>query len=210
MKKLIIIIIIIGALVVGLYYGINWYLGQQEQEIAKLEEKIHFLKEETVPLRFKILEKDSANIKFLIKFYGQDKDSTFFNQDTITLPGQELSFDFYVVPVQDEKNKREVKVAFPYKIFTNTMPAKDGISLFDYYDDEGFPQVFNSAEVDTAYVNRMSELFTKIKTSDTEEIDGIFGSMVQDIRFQNEFMENHVYQIIIHTKGGIEIKENLE
>ena len=208
MKKLIIIIIIIGALGAGVYYGINWYLGQQEQEIATLEDKIHFLKEETVPVRFKILEKDSENIKFLIKFYEQDNDEA-FNSDTITLPGQELSFDFYVIPVKDTAG-RVVKIAFPYKIFTNTMPAKDGILLFNYYDDEGFPQVFNSAEADTAYVNRMSELFTKIKDGNTEEIEGIYGSMVQDIQKLNEFMENHVYQIIIHTKGGIEIQENLE
>ena len=209
MKKLIITIIIIGALVAGVYYGFKFLTKEQGKTIAKLEEKIHFLKEETVPVRFKILEKDSANIKFLIKFYEQGAEEAFI-ADTITLPGQELSFDFYVVPVQDEKNKREVKIAFPYKIFTNTMPAKDGISLFNYYDDKDFPQVFNSADADTAYVNRMSELFAKIKVGDTEEIDGIFGSMVQDIRFQNEFMENHVYQIIIHTKGGIEIQENLE
>ena len=209
MKKLIIIVLILGAATVGVYYGFKFLTKEQDKTIAKLENKIHFLKEETVPVRFKILEKSSENIKFLIKFYEQDNDEA-FNADTITLPGQELSFDFYVVPVQDEKNKREVKVAFPYKIFTNKMPAKDGISLFNYYDDKGFPQVFNSADVDTVYVNRMSELFAKIKAGNTEEIEGIYGSMVQDIQQLNEFMENHVYQIIIHSKGGIEIQENLD
>ncbi|MCF6366789.1 MAG: hypothetical protein L3J35_11365 [Bacteroidales bacterium] len=209
MKKLIITIIVLGALGTGGYYGFNWYISQQEKEIAKLEDKIHFLKEETVPLRFKILEKDSANIKFLIKFYEQDAEEAFI-ADTITLPGQELSFDFYVVPVKDIKNDREVKVAFPYKIFTNTMPAKNGKLLFNYYDEHGFPQVFNNAKADTAYINRMTELFAKIKAGNTEEIEGIYGSMVQDIKKLNEFAVNHVYQIIIHTKGGIEIKENTE
>ncbi len=209
MKKLIIIILVLGILGVGGYYGSKMIIGEQEKVIAKLEDKIHFLKEETVPVRFKILEKDSANIKFLIKFYEQDAEEAFIS-DTITLPGQELSFDFYVVPVKDIKNDREVKVAFPYKIFTNKMPAKDGISLFKYYDEHGFPQVFNNAEADTVYMNRMTDLFTKIKAGDTEEIEGIFGSMVQDIQKLNEFAVNHVYQIIIHTKGGIEITENLD
>jgi len=209
MKKIIITIIIVGALGTGGYYGFNWYIGQQEKEIAKLEDKIHFLKEETVPVRFKILEKDSSTIKFLLKFYEQDAEEAFI-ADTITLPGQELSFDFYVVPVKDKKNNREVKVAFPYKIFTNSMPAKDGKLLFDYYDEHGFPQVFNNTEADTSYMNRMSELFAKIKAGNTEEIEGIYGSMVQDIQKLNEFAVNHVYQIIIHTKGGIEIQENLE
>ncbi|NPA45349.1 MAG: hypothetical protein GXO49_07435, partial [Chlorobi bacterium] len=74
----------------------------------------------------------------------------------------------------------------------------------------GFPQVFNNAEADTSYLNRMTELFSKIKKGETEEIEGIYGSMVQDIQKLNEFQENHVYQIIIHSKGGIKIKENMD
>lgn len=210
MKKLIIVILVLAVLGGAAYYGSDYVLKKQEKAIAKLEDKIHFLKEETVPLRFKILEKDSASIKFLIKFYEQDAADEAFIQDTITLKGQELSFDFYVVPVKDVKNDREVKVAFPYKIFTNKMPAKEGILLFKYYDEHGFPQVFNNAAADTSYMNRMTELFTKIKAGDTEDIEGIYGSMVQDIQKLNEFAVNHVYQIIIHTKGGIEIRENME
>jgi len=210
MKKLIIVILVLAVLGGVAYYGSDYVLKEQEKTIAKLEDKIHFLKEETVPIRFKILEKDSANVKFVLKFYEQDSTAEAFIQDTISLPGQELSFDFYVVPVKDTKNNREVKVAFPYKIFTNSMPAKDGKLLFNYYDEHGFPQVFNNAEADTSYMNRMTDLFTKIKTGDTEEIKGIYGSMVQDIQKLNEFAVNHVYQIIIHTKGGIEIRENLD
>jgi len=209
MKKLIIVILVLAVLGGAAYYGSDYILGEQEKTISKLEDKIHFLKEETVPLRFKILEKDSANIKVLIKFYEQDAEDAFIS-DTILLEGQELSFDFYVVPIKDTKNNKEVKLAFPYKIFTNKMPAKDGKLLFSYYDEHGFPQVFNNAEADTSYLNRMTELFSKIKKGETEEIEGIYGSMVQDIQKLNEFQENHVYQIIIHSKGGIEIKENME
>jgi len=190
------------------YYGSDYILGKQEKNIAKLEDKIHFLKEETVPLRFKILEKDSASIKFLIKFYEQDAEEAFIS-DTISLKGQELSFDFYIIPIKDIKNNKEVKVAFPYKIFTNKMPAKDGVLLFKYYDEHGFPQIFNNAKADTSYVNRMTELFSKIKVEKVEDIEGIYGSMVQDIKKLNEFAKNHVYQIVIHSKGGIEIKENM-
>jgi len=205
MKKLIVILLILGIVGIVGYIGCNY----QEKEITKLEDKIHFLKEETVPLRFKIIEKDSLHIKILIKFYEQDAKEAFIS-DTISLVGQELSFDFYIVPVKDLKNNREVKVAFPYKIFTNKMSAKDGILLFKYYDEHGFPQVFNNEKADTVYMNRMIELFTKIKVGKTEDIEGIYGSMVQDIQKLNEFSVNHVYQIIIHSKGGIEIKENMD
>jgi hypothetical protein len=53
----------------------------------------------------------------------------------------------------------------------------------------------------------MSELFTKVKNKDTEDIKGVFGSMVQDIKYQNEFTPGNAYEIIVHTKGGIEIKD---
>lgn len=205
MKKLLLFIVLLAIIGTAGYYGFEWYKGKQEIKIAKLEDKIHFLKEETVPIRFKVLEKDTAKITFLIKFYDQDSEDA-FNIDTITMAGQELSFDFYVVPVEDSTG-REVKIAFPVKIFTNKIAAKDGRVLFQYYDDEGFPQVFANASADSAYVNRMSELFSKIKNGDTESIEGIFGSMVQDIQQLNEFAEGKIYEIIIHTKGGIEIKE---
>ena len=201
MKKQIIFTLIISIVLMS--------CNTQEEQITKLEDKIHFLKEETVPLRFKILEKDSLNIKILLKFYEQDEQEAFI-VDTLSLEGQELSFDFYIVPIKDVKNNRDVKLGFPYKIFTNKMAAKNGIKLFNYYDEHGFPQVFNNAKADTVYMNRMTELFEKIKKGDTEKIKGIYGNMVQDIKNLNEFEVNHVYQIIIHSKGGIEIKENME
>ena len=204
MKKLIIIVLILGAIGVGGYYGFEWYKGKQEVKIAKLEDKIHFLKEQTVPLKFKILEKDDTNIKFIVKFL--DQDGTEFNLDTFELTGQELSFDFYMVPVKDSL-KNDLQIAFPYKIFTNKIAAKDGQLLFDLYDDEGFPQIFDADGIDDDFVNLMTELFAKIKAGDTEDIKGIYGSMVQDVQNLNEFAEGHAYEIIIHTKGGIEIME---
>lgn len=200
MKKLIIFILIAGVLGVGGYYGFEWYKGQQEEKIAKLEDKVEFLKAETVPLRFKVLEKDSSQITFAFKFY--DQNDIEFNLDTLSLQGQEISFDFYIVPVKDN-----LKIAFPYKIFTNKIPAKDGKILFDYYDDEGFPQVFSNEGSDEEYISLMSDLFSKIKAGDTEDIEGIYGSMVQDIKQLNEFTVNRKYEIVVHTKGGIEIKE---
>ncbi len=200
--KILIIILVIGALAAAAYYGFGYLNKQQEKKIAKLEDKINFLKKETVPIRFKILEKDTANITFAIKFY--DQDSIEFTADTISLPGQELSFDFNIVPV-----KKDLSIAFPTKIFTNKIPAKEGKSLFEYYDDHGFPQTMSTNGADSVYINRMTELFGKIKEGKTEDIKGIYGSMVQDIAKLNEFQVNHVYKIVIHTKGGIEVTEDI-
>ncbi len=200
--KILIIILIIGAVAATAYYGFGYLTKQQEKKIAKLEDKVNFLKKETVPIRFKILEKDTANISFAIKFY--DQDSTNFTSDTITLQGQELSFDFNVVPI-----KKDYNIAFPVKIFTNKIPAKNGLSLFKYYDDHGFPQTMTTNGADDEYINLITDLFGKIKEGKTEDIKGIYGSMVQDIAKLNEFQVNHIYKIIIHTKGGIEVTEDI-
>ena len=195
-------LLIIGAIAAAGYYGFNYLTKQQEKKIAKLEDKINFLKKEIVPIRFKILEKDTAQISFAVKFY--DQDSLEFYSDTLTLQGQELSFDFTVVPI-----KKDYNIAFPVKIFTNKIPAKDGISLFDYYDDHGFPQTMSTNSADDDYIKLMTELFNKIKEGKTEDIKNIYGSMVQDIAKLNEFQVNHVYKILIHTKGGIEVTEDI-
>ena len=199
--KILIIILIIGAIAVAAYFGKD-YIKHQKKQIIKLENKINFLKKETIPMRFKILEKDTAQITFAIKFY--DQDTVEFYADTLTLPGQELSFDFNIVPI-----KKDLKIAFPTKIFTNKIPAKNGIVLFKYYDDHGFPQTMSTNGADEEYINLMTDLFAKIKAGDTEKIKGIYGSMVQDIAKLNEFQVNHIYKIVIHTKGGIEVTEDI-
>ncbi len=200
--KILIGILIIGAIAAAGYYGVDYLTKRQEKKIAKLEDKINFLKKETVPMRFKILKKDTAEISFAVKFY--DQDSLEFYSDTVTLQGQELSFDFNVVPI-----KKDLSIAFPVKIFTNKIPAKDGMSLFKYYDDHGFPQTMSINGADEEYINLMTELFGKIKNGKTEDIKGIYGSMVQDIAKLNEFQVNHIYKIVIHTKGGIEVVEDI-
>ncbi len=200
--KILIGILILGVIAAGAYYGFGYLTKKQEKKIAKLEDKINFLKKETVPMRFKILQKDTANITFAVKFY--DQDSTEFTADTIRLAGQELSFDFAVIPI-----KKDYSIAFPTKIFTNKLPAKNGKSLFEYYDDHGFPQTMSINGADEEYINLMTDLFAKIKAGDTEKIKGIYGSMVQDIAKLNEFQVNHIYKIVIHTKGGIEVLEDI-
>ena len=200
--KILIGILIIGAIAAAAYYGFDYLTKQQEKKIVKLEDKIKFLKKETVPMRFKILEKDTEQITFALKFY--DQDSVEFYADTLTLSGQELSFDFNIVPI-----KKDLSIAFPTKIFTNKIPAKEGTMLYKYYDDHGFPQTMSTNGADEEYINLMTDLFTKIKAGDTEKIKGIYGSMVQDIAKLNEFQVNHIYKIVIHTKGGIEVTEDI-
>jgi len=200
MKKrtLIIILILAGLLLV---FGIFYFITQiQENKISKLESKIDLLKEETIPLRFKILKKENGYINFALKLY--DSDDNEIIRKEFQLKGTQLSFDFVVLPVNDKY------LAFPYKIFTDEIAPENGELLYDLYDKNGFPQIYNTANIDKDVYASLTSIFELLKTNNTDELDGIFGSMVQDVKKYNEFTEYQIYKVVIHTKGGIEIIED--
>jgi hypothetical protein len=195
-KKTILIVVIISGLIIATIFF--YYFTQiQENEIKKLEAKIEFLKEETTPVRFKILSKEDSLIHFALKFY--DTDNNEIIRKEFRLQGDQLSFDFIELPLKDRY------IAFPYKIFTDKIAPEDGILLYDLYDVNGFPQIFYSSDIDTDLKDGLLYLFELLKSGKTDELDGIFGNMVQDVKKYNEFIERQIYKIVIHTKGGIEI-----
>ncbi len=195
LKVLFILIIIIAAIVFGYFRLIEY----QKETIKKLEDKIALLKEEHIPIRFKIIEKTSDSISLVVKFYNADNEE--INKLETKLAGQELSFDFYVVPVKDRY------VAFPSKLFTNRIAAVDGIPFYALYDIEGFPQVFETKNIDLDLKKGLQDLFQQIKTGQVDSIEHSFGNMVHDIKDLKSFMPDMVYSIVCHTKGGIEIVE---
>ena len=191
-----VILLIIVLIVITIYFGTQI----QEKKIVKLENKIELLKTETIPFRFKILEKTEDEIRFVIKFY--DLDNNVISREEFKLKGEELSFDFYVIPIKDRY------IAFPYKIFTNKIAPENGKTLFSLYEKNNFPQIYYSKNIDPELKTGLKDLFSKIKTSNIQELEGIYGSGIQDIKGIHEFKQNQIYKIITHTKGGIEIIEN--
>jgi hypothetical protein len=194
--KTIIILAIIGA---ALFFGYSTCIENQKEKIKKLEEKIALLKEEHIPMRFKISEKTADSIQLVVKFYNADNKE--INKLETKIAGQELSFDFDVVPVNGKY------VAFPSKLFSNVIAAADGIKLYSFYDKDGFPQVFESDSLDNDLKMGLQDLFQQIKTGQTDSINQHFGNMVHDIKDIKSFMPDMVYSIVVHTKGGIEIIE---
>ncbi len=174
-------------------------IKEQKKQIKKLEENISLLKEETTPIRFKILGKTNDSIHLLVKFYNSDKKE--INSFKKTLNGQELSIDFYMVPVKDRF------VAFPSKIFTDRIPADAGISLYEYYNQEGFPGIFYTKDIDKDLYQGLKDIYQKVKSGQVDSISDHFGNMVHDIQKVKSFLADNVYSIVTHTKGGIEIIE---
>ncbi len=187
------LIITIAMMVLGLFS----ITKLQDNKIERLESKIELLKEVSTPIRFKVIDRNNGVIHFAIKFY--DLDGNVIKREEFRLKGDELSFDFYVIPIKDRY------IAFPHKIFTNKIAPKNGKNILNFYDKNGFPQIFNSKNLDEDIKRGLQELFLKLKTKNIEELEGLFGSGIQDIKDINEFEKDNIYKIITHTKGGIEI-----
>jgi hypothetical protein len=172
----------------------------QKEKIKILEEKIARLKEENVPLRFKILSRDNDLIKVAVKFY--DTQGNVIDRSEKQIKGSELSFDFYVLPVNGRY------LAFPYKIFSDKIAPADGESLIGNYDREGFPQIYYFKGIDPKLKESLAFVFEKVKTGDFKPDDKYFGNMVHDVKEFQSYETDQIYKIVTHTKGGIEVVED--
>jgi len=195
--KIVVFIIILGFIATAIFFVIN---KLQKQKIELLESKIGDLKEESIPIRFKILDYDDNYINVAIKLY--DADNNEIIRKELHLEGDQLAFDFLVLPINDKF------IAFPYKIYTNKIAPDLAETIFSYYDINGFPQIFYYKNINYQLTESLTDIFDKIKTGDTDKLENIFGSMVQDVKKENMFKERQIYKIVIRTKGGIEILED--
>jgi hypothetical protein len=81
------------------------------------------------------------------------------------------------------------------------------MELYDFYDKEGFPEVFDSKELDQDIRIGLKDVFQKIRQGKMDSLQSYFGNMVHDIKEFKSFIPQTVYSIATHTKGGIEIIE---
>jgi hypothetical protein len=72
--------------------------------------------------------------------------------------GWELTFDFIVVRSGDGW------LAFPYGVATDATGPGGGVDLVKYYDDGGFPAIFESSSIDDAARKALRRMFSIIKT----------------------------------------------
>lgn len=191
----IIALIIIG--LAGLFFSSHF--KSQEKKIAQLNKEIEWLKKETIPIRYKVKSRENDKVQLVVKFY--DIDGKEIKKADFELEGKQPSFDFYVVKFE------QGLIAFPWKIFTEKIKPEDGVLLWQYYENENFPLVFDTKEKNKAFKEGIEALYKEIKNGNLEKYD-VFGSMVQNTNpdVNNNRDIDVWYKIIVHTKGGIEIQ----
>ena len=199
-KKIIFIISAAVAVLIGLLLLLNVITCKQRKTIALLEKNISHLKEETTPIRFKVTKRKNGKVTVVFAFYDADNKRIKKGiQKTFT--GNEISFDFYVYQTQNKY------IAFPYKVYTDSIAPNQGDDLIVYYDKAGFPQIFNKKNMNKDLRFGLEALFEKVKNGEITKDEKYFGNMVHDLAGVKEFRIGHTYKIITHTKGGIEIVE---
>ena len=102
-----------------------------------MQTEISALKEELIPVRFKILDKTDSSVTVEMRFY--DADDKEISIKKLRMNGTELTFDFNVVKMKNNR-KSDTYLFFPEKVFTDRIPPADGIIIISgEYNNNDFP-----------------------------------------------------------------------
>lgn len=183
-----------------MFGGLSLLVILQKGRLASLESSIALLKEEQVPLRFKVVARSGGGIELRLKFYDGDGEEIAIADRS--LKGESLFLDFVTVPVAGKY------LSFPKAVFTEAVPAEEGVSLLGLYDRGGFPQIFARKGMDRKAKDGLTALYLKLKLG--LQPGGSFGNAVHDIEEFASFEIGAVYKVVARLKGGLEIMEDEE
>lgn len=191
---------VLWILAASLVLGFALYLATlvQGRRIASLESRISELKEETVSLRFSVTERSAGRVSARIKLY--DADGAELGSVEDSWPGQRLYLDFIIVGVGGKY------LSFPYRVFTDALPASEGTDLTGVYDRAGFPAVFRSAGLSRSARRGLEALFNKVRAGEYQPKS--FGNALHEVGGLSEFTVGLVYRAVARLSGGMEIMED--
>jgi hypothetical protein len=211
---------LVGALIILASFaaaGYFWFRGgvsSQRQRITYLEDLSSRLRAETVPLKFMVVSRDGGEIRARVRMYD------LAGREVAALekawPGSELYIDILLFPIRSGKDAGHADswLAFPYRIFTDKLPAASGSVLFDAYDGGGFPEVLDGMDLSAGERAAVISAFAAARKSAgggspaTEGAKGAFGSAVHEVSELSRFEVGIVYRVVCRIKGGVEIMED--
>jgi hypothetical protein len=207
-------LIVLASFAAAGYLWLQYAANEQKQKISYLEGLSTRLRSETVPLKFMVLSREGGEIKARIKLYDLSGREVAAMEKS--WPGSELYVDMLLLPVSSEKGaeKADSWLAFPYRIFTDSLSAASGTLLFDVYDGAGFPEVFrgaawgpkDEAAIESAFAQARKLASAGLPAADSAK--GSFGSAVHEVPKLSRFEPGVVYKVVCRVKGGVEILED--
>lgn len=199
MDKFILVVILILLIVGGVLFGLN---RCQAGTIKTLEEHVEYLEKEYVPMEFEITKKTDSEIKLKAIFYDLDGDKV--GSKSIKIEGNELNIDF-----RTRKISENGYLFFPYGIYSDKVPMSESIKLYDEYDDNGFPAIYNG--ITDIKDDEGDKLNKKSKKFIEEQLEVEFlniknvesgGIALHDLENISNFKKNTIYKVVCHPSSG--------
>ena len=168
---------------------------RQQEKIAALEKDISGLKEEFSPMKF-IVDYSLGKAKVSVKYYDQDGKEV--GKKSFEMAGGEIFIDFKVVVLEDGS-----RLFFPFKVFSNSVPLVDGISLLEDYSSSGFPLIYRDRATDGKYDALISSYFGKVAGGSRAGAALEYGNAVHDLSdFGIKFKPKTLYKVVCHKNAG--------
>ena len=197
--KFIAIVVVILLIVGGVLFGVN---RCQAGEIKTLEEHVEYLEKEYVPMEFEITKKSDSEIKLKAIFYDLDGDKV--GSKSIKIEGNELNIDF-----RTRKISENGYLFFPYGIYSDKVPMSESIKLYDEYDDNGFPAIYNGItdikDDEGEKLNKKSQKFIEeqleVEFLNIKNVES-GGIALHDLENISDFKKNTIYKVVCHPSSG--------
>lgn len=211
-RKKTIILIALGIVIAGtfLFFSLlpSISVGREKVLMGKTRE-LKELKETFVPLRFRVTQRENGAIKAEFRFYSmivddiENIDMEIFSQDKeiaeprfIEIAGNELFIDCIKIPNNNRlPYSPEILWVFPYRIFSDTVAPENALPLFQWYNNDGFPSIFNALEIEDADKKTLADIYANVQIAD-------MGNALHDLGKVARFRLNVWYDLAVHSKKG--------
>lgn len=185
-------IFIVGAVLAAL--AVIWGLVSCNSGKQDITSRIHLLKEETVPLRFKLFSQQNSSMVLAGKFFDLDGNSVGRFETPYSNNGP-ISVHF-----------TDVDVKGCHIIFPNSISFGDAnyeIDICQYYEENGFPNVYKSMILDSVLRVEIGNIFTLLSNGKENKVEKQYGTVTflsSDIEHPREGVN---YEFHITTEGKI-------
>jgi hypothetical protein len=155
-----------------------------------------FLLSSNLPVTVTVFGRSTDTISARINF--NDADGSPFSMLERSWSGWELSFDFILV------RSGNGWLAFPFSVSTDATGSGNGVDLIKYYDNEGFPAIFESSRLDADGRKALRRMFSIIKTE--RWLPRIFGTLHHERLKIRSFDAGNPYIISVDANGKLSLR----
>lgn len=202
---ILIILILCGAAAFFLY--LNQYLTRQK---VNLTETVSRLKSEYTFARIYIQSKSGGRISFLIELKTPEGLTAAKTQNSLS--GTDLYLESRVAVIKSIEGEKSF--IFPTRLYTESVPPAQGLSLTPLYIENGLPLTYKTLADNALAEKSIKALYAlsqkeEISDSDQDAL-GVKIILQMDAALHQTgagYQAGKAYDCVVHPNGGMELKE---